>query len=104
MLASASSLLGGLLRIGLLFLLMFSASVLKLVQCTKSVDSLEDVSLNGALLFFFFNTIFYIFYKGQRGLLAHLCFRRHFSFFIFWGVGLFLFFWGPLQKSGQPLF
>lgn len=66
MLASASSLLGGLLRIGLLFLLMFSASVLKLVQCTKSVDSLEDVSLNGALLFFFL-ILFFIFFTRAKG-------------------------------------
>ncbi len=65
-LASASSLLGGLLRIGLLFLLLFSSSVLKVAQCPKSVDSLEDIALNGALMFFFL-LLFFIFFTRAKG-------------------------------------
>lgn len=64
-LASASSLSGGLIRVGVLFLLVGSMPLFKSVLCSKLTETTEDTSLNNFLFFSFF-VVFFIFYNRSR--------------------------------------
>jgi len=70
-LASASSLSGGLIRVGILFLSLGVFSAVKVSQCNKTVETTEDVSLNNLLLFGYL-ILFLVFFNRSKGSYWHI--------------------------------
>lgn len=83
-LASASSLLGGLLRIFLFFILLGLTSVFKNIQCYKTVETTEEVSSNTGILFSFIG-LFFIFFNRSRSSFWHIYFLDSVLFFLILG-------------------
>lgn len=83
-LASASSLLGGLVRIVILFASITVLPMLKTVQCPKSLETTEDMSANGPLLMSFI-VLFLIFFNRSRSSFWHIYFLDSILFFLLIG-------------------
>ena len=86
-LASASSLLGGLLRILILFFFLMTLPMIKVAQCFKTTETPEDLSLNSVLTFAFLG-LFLIFYNRSRASSWHIYFLDTILGFLWIGEGL----------------
>ena len=83
-LASASSLLGGLIRIVVLFAFIGLTSIFKNLQCHKTVETTEEISSNNGVLFSFIG-LFFIFFNRSRASFWHIYFLDSILFFLVFG-------------------